>query len=59
MQARGIIFINTMASDAISLAPLDLGADSMTPESGYVDGVIGRTTSSRPPESMEEVVRFH
>ena len=32
MQARGIRSINTMSSDAISLAPLNLDADSMAPE---------------------------
>ena len=31
MQARGIRSINTMSSDAISLAPLNLDADSMAP----------------------------
>ena len=57
-QARAIKSIDLIACTSISLVPLNLIPDSMTPVEWPADDVVGRPISGRPCVLTEEVVGF-
>ena len=57
-QATAIKSINLIAFASISLAPLNLVADSMAPARRLVDDVVGRLISGQLCRSTEKVVGF-